>query len=326
MLCFIHIVIVHSPIYSNPVTDGDFEKICWDTRGNQAEFDGVSVGSSSYAVDSRCVDTLAADGSTKKGYCFKHECTGFDAGTSTYSGVDITVNTGEVISCSRADGDALVVKDVTSVSELQSITCPDIDTVCGTTTKPFECFYGEYNDVMEKCICSAGYTGTQCDMKDMDLVTEAQPGNGVAGVTEPTHKSICITGVTADNAGWLNRGYEKTSNENEGYPVYNNGSVTFGDIYVYYQRASKHWLIGGNTEGAGYYGYCDIYSDMSTYPDITECQPWYILPQVNGRDFERQSGVKVTYDSEVCDDGNSLGIGTLGIKLVFFVAFFACFL
>ena len=33
---------------------------------------------------------------------------------------------------------------------------------------PFECYWGEYNDYLQKCVCSVGYTGDHCETQDIN--------------------------------------------------------------------------------------------------------------------------------------------------------------
>jgi len=283
--------------FRNPETfNTDFEYVCWDTRGNT--LDSNSIGSSIYGVDSRCVQ-VTTDSSSQNGYCFAHACTGWDAANLQYSGVDITVNSAlnEVISCSRSD--ALTTKNVSTVSGLQSITCPNIDAVCGSSTKPFECYFGTYSDALSQCVCSPGYMGDTCDTEDdTELVAEASLADGLPAAT--THDGVCIAGMTGEKRVF--NGYYARSGLNDGIEAFYNSSIN-GGTYLFYLRAYSDWSLSSSKGSQSRFASCDVALGMYNDPNIEECENWYVL---SGGQFVEQSSVIAMYDVEECDAADAL--------------------
>eukprot|EP01083_Nonionella_stella_P138162 420446_1 len=274
-------------------THADFEHICWDERGNQYDTRGMS--SDTYGLDSRCVDTVS-DSGTRSGYCFKHECVGFDSSTSQWSQVVITANT-ETITCSRAD--AFSTKTVSSVAGLSTVTCPNVDAVCGTTSKPFECYWGEYSEELSKCLCAVGYIGSTCNTKDnVNLVEEAQTGT-YAPETSTSHQTVCIGGIDVDNARFMNGPYALQS-RNDGVEAFYNASKNANTgIWVYFKRYGSSWMIGNDKGNDAGFAVCNQFSNLNIEPDIEECEEWWVYNQV---EYVEAEGATATYDVQVCDD------------------------
>ncbi len=66
---------------------------------------------------------------------------------------------GVSVTCSRNDGLEGAEKLVDESGFTGSIICPNLDIICGTSTKPFHCLNGAYSDEKQKCICNAGWKG-----------------------------------------------------------------------------------------------------------------------------------------------------------------------
>ncbi len=65
---------------------------------------------------------------------------------------------GVSVTCFREDGLEGTEKTIDENGFKGSIICPNIDIICGSSTKPFHCLNGSYSDIQE-CICNAGWTG-----------------------------------------------------------------------------------------------------------------------------------------------------------------------
>eukprot|EP01083_Nonionella_stella_P192630 711935_1 len=142
----------------------DYEQICWDDRGNWMNT-AHKYPSVKFGIDSRCVEIN--DAGNNVGYCFKHECIGWDYYNKRYNGIKLLISDGlidnyEVAQCARSQSMQYIKSTVYSFT----IKCPNIDSVCGHSTKPFNCYWGKYSDVLNKCICSVGYIGSDCSIMD----------------------------------------------------------------------------------------------------------------------------------------------------------------
>ena len=190
---------------------------------------------------------------------------------------------------------------------MATITCPNVDTICGTTSKPFECQWGEYNDDLSQCICSVGYTGSQCSSEDTDLVTEATLASDSDITYNATNaETVCIEGITGDYSGF--NGYYYSSGENEGIPSFYNSKINYIGTYLYYRRYGNDWSLGDSKGDSGRYGYCSTPVGDYDDPNIEECGSWYFP---SGGAFVAQQGVTATYDAESCD-GETGGTGDPG--------------
>jgi len=132
-----------------------------------------------YGVNSRCVDvieSIESDGSTNaNGHCVEHECMGYDADLQQWSDVLISVTDhhDDQITCTREDspfGQQVTLKYIPSIDAYMR--CPDIDAICGSTSRPFACLWGHWSDLHSQCICSPGYIGEFCDIEDREHSAE----------------------------------------------------------------------------------------------------------------------------------------------------------
>ena len=275
----------------------DFEYQCVDVRGNENGYDGASVGSSQYGLDSRCVNVVnSAD--ALRAYCFQMECTGWDETSSSYSGVDITIDSGTVVSCTKDN--ALSTVAVSGVSGLASIQCPNTDTICGSTTKPFQCKYGTYDDTLGRCVCSPGYSGDSCSDEDTSLVSEASLADAV-NYNVTRHTKVCIAGI---KGSWrsFNGVYKVTNQLNEGVTAYYNPSINYG-TYLFYRRYDQDWSLGDVLGDGSRFGYCEKFIGPDNDPNIEECGNWYMYKSSTG-DFAEMQTVQATYDVDSCE-GNT---------------------
>lgn len=164
--------------------DLDFTDICWDIKGNNRSYqNGYSpLFPVVYGINSRCVKTVSNDlvfGGTnqpfQRGLCFQHECVGFDDNLNRWNGVLIQIGSGLTVECGRNDFDHVrIVEQTEDIDYSFNLTCPDIDAICGETEHPFDCVWGYWNDEMNQCVCSVGYTGTQCDIELQNIRESAQ--------------------------------------------------------------------------------------------------------------------------------------------------------
>ena len=78
--------------------------------------------------------------------------------------------TGESVFCERG---VHQVGDFRVSSTGVSVKCPSIDQYC-TSSKPFECEFGAYDDELDCCICDPGMAGIHCDELDNCIITYNQ--------------------------------------------------------------------------------------------------------------------------------------------------------
>merc|ERR1719300_1797626 len=77
---------------------------------------------------------------------------------------------GEDIECAR---DEKYTQKSSSKFVDFEVQCPDVDVVCGTSSRPFACKYGYFNDATAECVCNLGFTGDACDTESDADVSEA---------------------------------------------------------------------------------------------------------------------------------------------------------
>jgi len=265
--------------YHDYKTEGnitDFEPLCWDERGN--ELDPAPYQSSYFGRDARCVDTLNING-TKQGFCFKHECIDYDSTNSRYNAIEITINTTDVITCYR--NQTLVDFPTSSYSSLVSIKCPNIDAICGTSSKPFSCYWGTWNDQLSKCICSVGYIGDDCNEENRNYsVSEAMIEN-TPSPTNMDPEAICIVDYPTTYFGDAFKGEFEYDGMFDGYPVYSLSSDEM--VYIYFFRVIARWQIDPSLGAQNASIYCSQYG-MNGVADIETCQDWYFY---NGSDYSK---------------------------------------
>ena len=219
--------------FKTPVTRFlDYEDSCTDLRGNYVSTQ-TTYPSAIYALDARCV--TVDDGSSRQGICFKHDCVGWDHVQKRYNAVRITTSdttsgqTPEDITCLRTD--KLLWKQSASYS--MRIQCPDIDTVCGSSTGPFSCDRGEWSDDLAQCICSVGYVGADCSDEDKNRLADeatlyaAVSAPATSMTTAAPTSGLCISG----SALAVINGYYHINGTFEGLPSYASSSKS-----VYYSR------------------------------------------------------------------------------------------
>eukprot|EP00484_Ammonia_sp_Unknown_P016949 CAMPEP_0197044084 /NCGR_PEP_ID=MMETSP1384-20130603/20219_1 /TAXON_ID=29189 /ORGANISM="Ammonia sp." /LENGTH=806 /DNA_ID=CAMNT_0042475481 /DNA_START=68 /DNA_END=2488 /DNA_ORIENTATION=+ len=249
----------------------DFEAACWDQRGNSLVPRTYSW--EWYGLNSRCVDV--DEGSAWNGYCFEHECFGFDASRKQWQGVTIHIDEYEAINCSQWEQpDGAVMTTKYSYSQQVYITCPNIDSICGTTSRPFECFWGNWNDDLSQCVCSAGYVGDQCDTEDRSIGPELLLNNGITksptlSPTMPVSKVVCVENFSAD---WINGEFAFDGIWNF-YPIWKNED----GLYIFWNIFSHWWMIYHEADTFHYYAYCNV-SEFT--PEIMDCnQHWRVYQQ-----------------------------------------------
>ncbi len=100
------------------------------------------------------------------GRCFEMECLNYsyDPQRKKYGQLVIYLGgkdnkNGVSVTCFREDGLEGAEKMIDESGFKGSIICPNIDIICGSSTKPFHCLNGTYSDENQKCICNAGWKG-----------------------------------------------------------------------------------------------------------------------------------------------------------------------
>eukprot|EP01084_Bolivina_argentea_P107899 192868_1 len=270
--------------YNNNYTD--FEPICWDERGNTLH--PVLYSSSYFGIDSRCVDTINVN-DTKSGYCFKHQCIDYNDINKSYAAVNIQLNTSDIITCYRNQS---LMDIYVSYSSLKSIKCPNIDAVCGESWKPFECYWGYYNDELEECICSVGFIGNKCDIPDINyIVTEAE----IMETRSPTRaisNRFCVFWAPYNHFTF--QGEYEYDRIYEGYPSYIHYVNVNVSTYLYFSRADSRWQLtkeknSWDHSNYDYIGYCEQYG-IEGKANIETCANWYFF---DGMGFVKE---RIVYD------------------------------
>eukprot|EP01084_Bolivina_argentea_P107898 192867_1 len=269
----------YCPFRNPDTTNNDYESVCWDIRGNIFTPDNYT--SQNYAINSRCVDIIDTGNAIynqERGFCFEHQCFGYDSINKQWDGVSIKISPTQNINCTRTDQPGyttLTTKAVSSINGVD-IKCPNIDAICGSSSEPFVCYWGNYNDDLSQCICSPGYTGSDCNTEDTSLEPDAiiPPGKEpTLPPTDPLSNTLCVEGITGNFAG-LNGEYTYDGIWN----FYPNWKVTGQNLYVSWNIFQHIWQIANEPDG-GYYAKCNI---SAWTQDITKCHGnWYIFDGAN---------------------------------------------
>eukprot|EP01084_Bolivina_argentea_P107895 192864_1 len=267
--------------FRDPSTQINFENACWDIRGNDGNYFTLKYTNEKYGSNSRCVDIVSNNNNglnTKEGRCFEHQCFGYDSINKQWDGVSIKISPTQNINCTRTDQPGyttLTTKAVSSINGVD-IKCPNIDAICGSSSEPFVCYWGNYNDDLSQCICSPGYTGSDCNTEDTSLEPDAiiPPGKEpTLPPTDPLSNTLCVEGITGNFAG-LNGEYTYDGIWN----FYPNWKVTGQNLYVSWNIFQHIWQIANEPDG-GYYAKCNI---SAWTQDITKCHGnWYIFDGAN---------------------------------------------
>eukprot|EP00486_Rosalina_sp_Unknown_P006747 CAMPEP_0201572626 /NCGR_PEP_ID=MMETSP0190_2-20130828/16011_1 /ASSEMBLY_ACC=CAM_ASM_000263 /TAXON_ID=37353 /ORGANISM="Rosalina sp." /LENGTH=706 /DNA_ID=CAMNT_0047998633 /DNA_START=473 /DNA_END=2594 /DNA_ORIENTATION=+ len=259
----------------------DYEGECKDIRGNDIENDDF-FSAVTYGLNSRCVDVKQSSSSYADGKCFKHSCYGWDSTNKQWEGVNIEIDSNEKIQCSRSDA-YTSQSSKTFASNSITITCPDVDTICGDSSKPFECKYGNYNDDKDKqkCMCHVGYTGDKCDEEDRSIsMTIASISNvkvtpiyesGMVDI-EPTTDSkkytVCLSEMSWRHS-YLEGEYEYLQMHNF-YPLYKSKFQSNGNYYhILWNIMDRKWIIKPVIGGSSYSTMCA--TDNPWNKDLETC-------------------------------------------------------
>ncbi len=185
--------------FRDPSTQVNFENACWDERGNDNTYFQLEYNSEIYGPSSRCVDIENSNGLTE-GRCFEHKCFGYDGNSKRWWGVEIYISEYESVNCTRDEQpNGLLMTNKYSNKLDVFVKCPNIDTICGRTSRPFECYWGNWKDEYNECVCAAGYSDVLCDKEDR-LVGDEIPidlSNIISKVptvspTEPVSDILCV--------------------------------------------------------------------------------------------------------------------------------------
>eukprot|EP01084_Bolivina_argentea_P165407 287368_1 len=246
-----------------PIRDpsgNDYESICWDERGNNVAYD-TAVYSEVWGSSSRCTVLTGTNGNS--GYCLVHNCYGYNATLSQFAGVTITVN-GENITCLQ--GEDGIIKNVNGINN-RDLKCPVVDIVCRNGFG--ECYFGHYNVIDRICVCSPGYTGTDCNTKYDDstdnTVVLAVSRVPTTSPTNPTN-NVCVEGFP-----WSN--YNGEWNLDSVYNNYGAYDNPLNTRYLFWNIFQHEWIIGGSIGAVSYNCYCGV-SEFTE--DIGDCNGnWY---------------------------------------------------
>eukprot|EP01083_Nonionella_stella_P165049 548107_1 len=233
--------------------------VCWDTTSTAPLFLAEV-----YDAKSRCSHVTNTNTSAIYSLCFDHTCNGWDG--TQYTSVDIKVRDTETLSCTRTE--TSTAKAVPSIPELE-LKCPDVDTVCGTISNYGACYWGYYSDAEGNCVCSPGFTGTDCnsvnDGIDVDVTYPVSKAPTPAPSVEP---EVCFQDWNAVDPAW-NGAWTKIG-EYYGLGVYSNGNFD-----IYFHAPGAKWLLSFNGDWSGYTCSCEV----SLYTDVIgDCSTnWYCL-------------------------------------------------
>ena len=228
----------------------------------------------------RCVDIKQSSSGYADGKCFKHICYGYDSDTKQWDGVYIEIAADEQIDCGREE--AYTTKDSSHyASDNIIITCPDVDTICGSSSEPFQCKYGNWNDNKEKCMCHVGYTGDQCDEEDRPTTITTASVSSVAATPvyepgmmddEPAADSERYSLCLSDMNRWhyyLEGEYVYYQMHNF-YPLYRSKFTSNGDYnYILWNIITRKWVIKPVIGGAQYSTICG--TDNPWNKDLETC-------------------------------------------------------
>ena len=214
----------------------DTAYVCWDQRlvGLPSPYENTI-----FALNSRCVDTVTETG-FEHGYCFQHECYGYNTTTKTWTGVFIKLSSTETIDCDRNEKSMTIYSDELGFT----MTCPDIDSIC-RNTQPFACYFGNYNDDLGRCICSPGFKGDICDTYDTDFVDGVVLGSYTTPSPTVGEDYLCMQNVPTslptlrtqwNGDEWI---YDGVYNY---YPSY----VFDGYYYLYWNLWYHRWYIAAS--------------------------------------------------------------------------------
>eukprot|EP00486_Rosalina_sp_Unknown_P000040 CAMPEP_0201564410 /NCGR_PEP_ID=MMETSP0190_2-20130828/2695_1 /ASSEMBLY_ACC=CAM_ASM_000263 /TAXON_ID=37353 /ORGANISM="Rosalina sp." /LENGTH=904 /DNA_ID=CAMNT_0047980563 /DNA_START=16 /DNA_END=2730 /DNA_ORIENTATION=+ len=265
----------------------DFEGACWNVKGNdyvRTRFDAEIHG-----VNARCVDIESNDG-VFQGYCFEHTCFGYDENNKQWDGVMIHIDNEEVINCTRFEQpDGTFMTRKYSLTQDVYITCPNIDSICGETTNPLSCFFGNWNDNLEKCVCNAGYIGDQCDIEDTEIheeivldenkiITTSTPSTPISDV-------LCVKDFSLDiiNGEYVHDGIWNF------YPIWKNEE---NGLYVHWNIFAHWWIIGNQVDTFFHHALCNV-SEWTQ--DITDCNQYWRVYQPDIGETVKEESASIYY-------------------------------
>eukprot|EP01084_Bolivina_argentea_P253787 426442_1 len=235
------------------------ETTCWDIRGDVSRYQAETWG-----LKSRCADIHRIDDGNDKGYCFEHTCVGWNG--RQWAQVDIKFSNTETIHCKRWD--KLKRKTLQSVSNRQ-LTCPDIDIICGTNSKFAKCFYGHYSDVENKCTCSPGYKGSNCNIKNTILVSTVRNPVYKLPTPAPTYNpsTICFQDWNEYNSNFNGIWFQDNTFFN--LKAYKRTFASGFTRQLFWNSIHASWWIAHErSTSASVYCYCSV----SLYtPNIGDC-------------------------------------------------------
>eukprot|EP01084_Bolivina_argentea_P107897 192866_1 len=287
----------YCPFRNPDTTNNDYESVCWDIRGNIFTPDNYT--SQNYAINSRCVDIIDTGNAIynqERGFCFEHQCFGYDSINKQWDGVSIKISPTQNINCTRTDQPGyttLTTKAVSSINGVD-IKCPNIDAICGSESKPFECYWGDYKDLYNECICAPGYNDMYCDKEDrsIDILNEI-PINlnelitklPTVSPTEPISDILCVENFSILELNDIYI-YDGIWNFYPRYKSPNNNKYLFWNIFTHW------WMIYDEFDTMYYWALCNI-SEWNN--DINACNGEWKIYQKDISETVREINAKTYY-------------------------------
>ena len=246
--------------------------------------------------NSKCVNVLK--GSSRLGYCFNIECESYNSYTNEYQSVLINVGN-TAVRCTRDDEGGF--KQILTIDDGDefSIRCPMIDVMCQGKEALF-CYFGHWNNKLNKCICNAGYKGTKCNELDYGIET-LQLGDGHDLPPKPDkryYSKLCAKGalLVDDLNGDFIHNEEYNFNL---FPTYircnSDNSICFEILFWAY---NKKWVINMAMNGiTAVIASCDatLFDDMA---NIVLCNGNWIIWD---NEQESHRNKDLTFNKGSCD-------------------------
>eukprot|EP01084_Bolivina_argentea_P107896 192865_1 len=284
--------------FRDPSTQINFENACWDIRGNDGNYFTLKYTNEKYGSNSRCVDIVSNNNNglnTKEGRCFEHQCFGYDINNMQWWGVEIYLSSNEHINCTRDEQpNGITMTNKYSNTLDLYIKCPNIDAICGSESKPFECYWGDYKDLYNECICAPGYNDMYCDKEDrsIDILNEI-PINlnelitklPTVSPTEPISDILCVENFSILELNDIYI-YDGIWNFYPRYKSPNNNKYLFWNIFTHW------WMIYDEFDTMYYWALCNI-SEWNN--DINACNGEWKIYQKDISETVREINAKTYY-------------------------------
>ena len=155
-----------------------------------------------------------------------------------------------------------------------------IDIVCGKQPNFGSCYWGHYDDQIGECVCTAGYTGSDCNT--FDNTTNIGFVLGPVPSTSTPSSSVCISELSTDYGDYNGKySYIQGSENDWGYPAYNSSDT---GKYVYWNAYNHQWYIADYLPTGRIKTHIRAKCDVSEFTeDIADCTDnWQICKRSGG--------------------------------------------